>query len=82
MSDQLTEVALRFLPLILFLVLMFFGLRFLLRKSHTGMNTSIEMQKRAMEEQEEAMRICRETFELNKNMLSEMKAIRNLLEKR
>ena len=45
------------------------------------MDTSIEMQKQAMEEQEEAMRICRETLELNKNMLSEMKAIRNLLEK-
>ena len=46
------------------------------------MNTSIEMQKIAMQEQKDAVVMCRETLGLNKQMLSEMREIKNLLEKR
>lgn len=79
--ESLKDILFSLAPLIIILGVLYFFLKFVLRKSHDGMDTSISMQTKAMEDQVEAIQLCRDTLELNKEMLSEMKAIKELLEK-
>ena len=82
LPEALTNLTVSVLPLVLFFGLLLLILKFSLRKSHDGMDTSIDMQKEAMQGQADAIEMTREALELQKETLSEMREIRKLLEKR
>ena len=79
---EFSEILYRLAPIGLLLVGMLLLLKFLLKRSHTGMDKSIEMQQEAMKGQVDAIDMTREALELQKETLAEMREIRKLLEKR
>lgn len=81
-SQPFLSLLMSLLPLAILIGLIFLLLNFFLRRSHKGMDKSIEMQKDAMKSQSAAIKMGLEGIELQKEMLSELREIKKLLEKR
>ena len=75
MSETLIAVLIIVVPRILFFGLIFLLLKFVLIKIHDGMDSALDMSRKSI-------KMCEEQLVVQKELLSELREIKTLLEKR
>jgi len=74
-SETLIAVLIIVVPRILFFGLIFLLLKFVLIKIHDGMDSALDMSRKSI-------KMCEEQLVVQKELLSELREIKTLLEKR